>query len=109
MTSRSAPAVRGEVVPSERSTRVRYAIRDIMIVAEEAKKAGKELLRLNIGDPPLFDFPTPRHIIEAIYQAMLAGHNGYAPSTGIEEALAAIRADAGRQGICNIQEVFVSS
>ena len=98
-----------EVRPSERSGRVHYAIRDIMLVAEEARKAGKKLLPLNIGDPPLYDFPTPRHIIEAAYQAMLAGRNGYAPSTGVEEAVVAIRAHAGREGIRNIQDVFVTS
>ena len=97
------------VIPSERSSRVHYAIRDIMLVADEAQRAGKQLLRLNIGDPPLYDFPTPRPIIEAAYQAMLAGHNGYAPSTGVEEALRAIRAHAERDGIRNIQDVFVSS
>src|SRR4051794_31030992 len=66
-----------EVVPSKRSARVRYAIRDIMLVAEEAKRAGKELLRLNIGDPPMYDFTPPRHIVEAVFEAMLAGNNGY--------------------------------
>ena len=80
-----------------------------MLVAEEAQRAGKQLLRLNIGDPPLYDFPTPRHIIEAAYEAMLAGHNGYAPSTGVEQALRAIRSRAERDGIRNIQEVFVTS
>jgi alanine-synthesizing transaminase len=103
------PETLQEVVPSERSTRVRYAIRDIMVVAQEAQKAGKELLRLNIGDPAIYDFPVPPHIIEAVHQAMLAGHNGYAPSIGIEEALTAIRGEAARQGIRNVQEVFVSS
>jgi len=98
-----------QVNPSERSSRVHYAIRDIMLVAAEAQKAGKQLLRLNIGDPPLYDFLTPRHLIEATHQAMLAGHNGYAPSTGVEEAVESIRAHAGRAGIRNIQDVFVSS
>ena len=95
-------------MPSERSLRTRYAIRDILQVAQEAQAAGKKLLRLNIGDPPAYDFRTPRHIIEAIFEAMLAGYTGYAPSTGIEEALRAIRAESERQGIRSIQEVFVS-
>lgn len=98
-----------EVKPSERSTRMRYAIRDIMLVAEEAQKAGKELVRLNIGDPLLFDFETPRHLIEATFEAMLAGNNGYAPSSGTAEALRAIRAEAERDGIRNVQEVFVAA
>ncbi|MBI3935264.1 MAG: aminotransferase class I/II-fold pyridoxal phosphate-dependent enzyme [Acidobacteria bacterium] len=80
-----------------------------MLVAEQARQAGKELLPLNIGDPPLYDFPTPPHIMEAVHQAMLAGHNGYAPSTGVAEAVRAIRASAEREGIRNIQDVFVTS
>lgn len=107
--SRSSALAPAEIRPSERSTRVRYAIRDILAVAEQARARGVKLLPLNIGDPLQFDFPTPPHIIEATHQAMRAGHNGYAPSHGIEEALGAIRAEAARQGIRNIQEVFVTS
>ena len=70
---------RGEIKPSARCARVRYAIRDVVVVAEQARKAGKQLISLNIGDPLLYDFPTPPHLIEAIYQAMLSGRNGYAP------------------------------
>ena len=107
-TSRANAAASPEVVPSERSLRTRYAIRDVELVAQEAQAAGKKLLRLNIGDPPAYDFRTPRHIIEATSEAMLAGHTGYAPSTGIEDALRAIRAESERQGVRNIQEVFIS-
>ena len=108
-SSRTVTTISHEVIPSERSQRVRYAIRDIMLVAQEAQAAGKQLLRLNIGDPPAYDFLTPRHVIEATFEAMLAGHNGYAPSSGVEEALRSIRAESERQGIRSIQEVFVSA
>ena len=98
-----------QVRPSERSSRMRYAIRDVLKVAQEARAAGKEILPLNIGDPLAYDFRTPSHIIEATYQAMLAGHNGYAPSAGVEEAIEAIRREASRQGIQNIQDVFITT
>jgi len=98
-----------EIKPSERCARVRYAIRDVVVVAEQARKAGNQLISLNIGDPLQYDFPTPPHIIQAIYQAMLSGRNGYAPSLGINEAVEAVRAEAGRQGIRNIQEIFITS
>jgi alanine-synthesizing transaminase len=88
---------------------VRYAIRDVVVVAEQARKAGKQLIPLNIGDPLLYDFPTPPHIIAAVYRAMLSGRNGYAPSLGTDEAVEAVRAEAMRQGITNIQEIFVTS
>ena len=48
-------------------------------------------------------------MIEAVYQAMLSGHNGYSPSLGAEAAVEAVRAEAARQGIRNIREVFVTS
>ena len=47
------------------------------------------VIRLEVGQP---DFPTPAHIVEAAHVAMLEGHTGYQPSTGIaplREALAA--------------------
>ena len=97
------------VRPSERSSRMHYAIRDILKLAQEAQAAGKEILPLNIGDPLAYDFRTPSHIIEATYQAMLAGHNGYGPSAGVEEALEAIRREASNQGIQNIQDVFITT
>jgi alanine-synthesizing transaminase len=97
------------IKPSERSGRVRYAIRDIVVLAEKARAAGRTLLNLNIGDPNLYDFQTPAHVIEATHQAMLAGHNGYAASAGIEEALDAIRREAHANGIRNIQDIFVTS
>jgi alanine-synthesizing transaminase len=40
---------------------------------------------------------------------MCDGKNGYAPSTGIKEAISAIRAEAERKGIRNIQDAFVTS
>lgn len=98
-----------EVRPSARCARVRYAIRDVLVVAQQAREVGKKLIPLNIGDPLQFDFPTPPHMIEAVYAAMRAGRNGYAPSLGTEEAVGAIRAEATRQGIRNIQEIFVTS
>ncbi len=95
----------GVVKPSQRSAEIHYAIRNIHL----AQAAGKKLLFLNIGDPLQFDFSTPSHIVEATYQAMLAGKTGYAPSSGVEEATQAIRDEAGRQGIQNVQDVFLAS
>jgi alanine-synthesizing transaminase len=108
-SSRGVAVAAREVKPSERSGHIHYAIRDILLVAEQAQAAGKKLTYLNIGDPPLYDFRTPRHVIEAVYEAMLAGHTGYAPSHGTTDAIEAIRTEAERDGIRNIQDVFVTS
>ena len=106
---RGSTLTAGVVKPSQRSAEMRYAIRDILQAAQQAQTAGKKLFSLNIGDPLQFDFSTPSHIIEATYQAMLAGKTGYAPSSGVEEAMQAIRDEAARQGIQNVQDVFVTS
>lgn len=98
-----------EVAAAQRLENVRYAIRDLACLADEVAKKGHKILPLNIGDPLNFDFQTPAHLIEAVYQAMRDGKNGYAPSPGIKEALEAIRAEAERKGINSVQDVFVTT
>ncbi|MGO9269077.1 MAG: aminotransferase class I/II-fold pyridoxal phosphate-dependent enzyme [Terriglobia bacterium] len=97
-----------EIMAAARVEHVRYAIRDIAVVAEEVARQGHKILPLNIGDPLKFDFATPPHIIDAVVKAMRDGHNGYAPSSGIPEAVEAVRAEAERRGFRNIQSVFIT-
>ncbi|MHC1739239.1 MAG: aminotransferase class I/II-fold pyridoxal phosphate-dependent enzyme [Ignavibacteriaceae bacterium] len=92
-----------------RTEKITYAVRDILSVANEAAKAGKEMLYLNIGDPNIYDFEPPRHLVEAAYKAMLENKNGYSPSSGIKEATDAIEREANRKGIDNILDCFVTT
>ena len=96
------------VLAAARLEHVRYAIRDITVVAERLVREGKEILPLNIGDPLQFDFRTPPHLVEAVVRAMRDGKDGYAPSEGIPEALEAIRSEAGRKGITSLECAFVT-
>ncbi|PYV86918.1 MAG: aminotransferase [Acidobacteria bacterium] len=98
-----------EIAAAKRLANVRYAIRDLALLAEEVARQGHEVLYLNVGDPNIFDFKTPPHLIEAVHKAMRDGKNGYAPSAGTKEALEAISAEAGRKGISSVQDVFVTS
>jgi alanine-synthesizing transaminase len=98
-----------EITPAARLENVRYAIRDLACIADEVARQGHKILPLNIGDPLNFDFQTPPHMIEAVYQAMRDGKNGYSSSSGIPPALDAIRGEAARKGITNIQDVCVTS
>jgi len=98
-----------EIIPASRLENVRYAIRDLACIADEVAREGHKILPLNIGDPLNFDFQTPAHMIEAVYQAMRDGKNGYSPSSGIRPALDAIRGEAVRKGITSIQDLFVTS
>jgi alanine-synthesizing transaminase len=99
----------GEVRAATRLAQVRYAIRDLAVLADEVARQGKEILPLNIGDPLQFDFRTPPHLLEAVVKAMRDGLDGYAPSLGVPEAVAAARAEAERKGIRNIQSVFMTA
>ncbi len=98
-----------EIAPATRLENVRYAIRDLACIADEVSKQGHKILPLNIGDPLNFDFQTPPHMIEAVYKAMRDGKNGYSGSSGIPQAIEAIRGEAARKEITNIQDVFVTS
>src|SRR5882724_8219353 len=98
-----------EVAAAQRLDNVRYAIRDLASVADEVTSQGHKVLALNVGDPNIFHFKTPQHLIQAVYKAMREGKNGYAPSSGVTEALEAIRGEAARKGITSIQDVFVTS
>ena len=98
------------VVPAAaRLERVRYAIRDMAVLAEQLVQQGKTILPLNIGDPLNFDFQTPPHMIAAVEKAMRDGRNGYGPSLGLPQAVEAIRAEGERRGIRNIQSVFLTA
>jgi len=98
-----------EITPASRLANVRYAIRDLACYADEVTKQGHKILPLNIGDPNVFDFVTPSHLIEAVYAAMRENKNGYAPSSGITQAVEAIRGEAAKKGITTVQDVFVTS
>ena len=76
--------------PSERSQGVNYAIREIVVPARKLEKKGVKVLHLNIGDPNKYDFDTPQHMKDALYEATLNNFNGYSPSEGITELREAI-------------------
>ena len=98
-----------KIIPASRTENVRYAIRDIVVLAGQVAKTGKEMLYLNIGDPNVYDWTTPKHIIEATYKAMLDNHNGYSPSSGVPNAIKAIEAEANSKGIDNILDIFITT
>jgi len=98
-----------EIAAARRLENVRYAIRDMALIADEVARQGHKVLHLNVGDPNIFDFQTPSHLIEAVYKAMRENRNGYAASQGIREATDAIRGEAARKGIASVRDVFVTS
>ncbi|HEX4489172.1 MAG TPA: aminotransferase class I/II-fold pyridoxal phosphate-dependent enzyme [Terriglobales bacterium] len=98
-----------EITAAKRLDNVRYAIRDLAGLADEVTKQGHKILPLTVGDPNIFDFETPAHVVDAVVKAMRDNKNGYAPSPGIPEALKAIREEAERKGFTSIQDIFITS
>ncbi|MFW9973336.1 MAG: aminotransferase class I/II-fold pyridoxal phosphate-dependent enzyme [Candidatus Odinarchaeota archaeon] len=70
---------------SQRLREIEYAIREIAAVANEVAKSGKKILHLNIGDPVIYDFNTPKYISQAAADATFKGKNFYVDSLGVQE------------------------
>jgi alanine-synthesizing transaminase len=66
-----------------------YAIRDITAIANQIQTE-RRVHWMNIGDPGLYDFETPRYIIDALAKAAYDGKNNYADSLGVLELRQAI-------------------
>lgn len=87
-----------------------YAIRNIVAEAQKVEAEGRAVQYLNIGDPILFGFSTPPHLIEAVERAMRDHRNGYAPSAGIAEAREAVAAEMSARGQpCSPDRVIITS
>jgi len=78
------------IAASTRGQGVEYAIRDIMVKAEEVRRSGKKLIQLNIGDPVKYGFNTPSHITHALTKATESGLNYYSASEGVKELREAV-------------------
>jgi len=75
---------------TKRTSTIKYAIRDVIGFAKKLEKKGKQITYLNIGDPVKFDFDTPEHVKQALFEAVKAGENWYGPSEGLLELREAI-------------------
>jgi len=74
----------------ERIKVLSYSIRELVPLAKELEKRGKDVIYLNIGDPLKYDFKTPKHVIEALCKAAKKGFNYYSESEGLYELREAI-------------------
>ena len=70
---------------TQRVNEISYAIREIAAVANQVAKSGKKVYHLNIGDPVIYDFHTPKYISKALADASLQGKNFYVDSLGAPE------------------------
>lgn len=100
---------RGPIPAAHRVRNVRYAVRDVVVLANSLREKGMRMFDLNIGDPNPFGFKPPAHMIEAVHRAMVENRNGYAPSEGIRPAVDAIERDARARGIGPIVHTWIGN
>jgi aspartate/methionine/tyrosine aminotransferase len=96
---------------TKRVQNLEYAIRDVVAHARQLEKQGRDVIYLNIGDPLLFDFETPKHVKDAMIKAIKDDFSGYSPSEGILELREAICEKEKRVGGIDIlpENVIISN
>ena len=85
------------ITPSRNASNIRYAIREVTVLARQLQQAGRRVLYLNIGDPNVFDFDIAADAKNAVLWALNNRKCGYAPSEGLPEALQTIERDAAQR------------
>src|SRR3990167_3750510 len=92
-----------KVTPADRTRKITYAIRDVVVEAQKLEKQGKKIIYLNVGDPLKYDFETPKHMVEAVSRSWKES-SSYADSLGLLEARQAVAREAKRLGIPGVTE-----
>jgi aspartate/methionine/tyrosine aminotransferase len=95
---------------SSRVGKFSYAIRNIVVEAQRVENAGTRVRYLNIGDPVLFGFRPPMHLVEAVVRALRDGHSHYGPSAGLASARDAVAAEhTGHGWPISPERVFITA
>src|SRR5205085_2525182 len=70
----------------------------------------RKIIYLNIGDPQVYGFRPPAHLIEAVEHALRNNFTGYAHSSGLPEAREAVAAYATNLGApTTLDQVLMTS
>jgi len=87
-----------------------YAIRHLAGAADALTKAGREVIYLNIGDPQVYGFRPPEHIIAPVTAALRNSFTGYTHSAGLLEAREAVASYATALGaVTEPDQVLITS
>lgn len=88
---------------SNKLNQVLYDVRGPLVdEAEALERAGRSIIRLNLGNPAPFGFTAPPALLQRM-QEILAESQGYSQSYGIESARKAIAAYAAQKGIEGVE------
>ena len=105
------PQSKHPVRASARLSDVHYEIRgELTRRALELEAAGREIVKLNIGNPGLFGFEVPAHVREALAQNVQRS-GAYCHQQGLAAARAAIAAQQHARGVAsaNARRVFIGN
>jgi alanine-synthesizing transaminase len=98
------------IAPSSRTTNFHYAIRNLVSAAEAQERAGRPVVYLNIGDPQVYGFRPPAHIVEPVARALRDSFTGYTHSAGLREARGAVASYATALGApTELEQVLITS
>lgn len=99
------------ILPSCRLANVRYDIRGpLSRRARELEGAGRDIVRLNIGNPGLFGFQTPAHVRDAV-AGHLAQSEAYCTQQGLPQAREAVARQQRERGAnaVDMDRVFIGN
>ena len=105
------PTTPHPVRTSARLDDVRYEIRgELAQRALELEAQGREIIKLNIGNPGLFGFSVPEHVRAAI-ERNLARSEAYCHQKGLESARATIAMQQRAHGVGNAvpENIFIGN
>ncbi len=74
---------------SRRSAYVKNPILELDSAAEQLMKKGREVIKLNRGDPPVY-FRTPKYMIDAYVEALRENQTNYSRAAGTRELINAV-------------------
>ncbi len=98
------------IAPSIRTANFHYAIRNLVSAAEAQERAGRPVIYLNIGDPQVYGFRPPGHVVEAVVRALRESFTGYTHSAGLPEARVAVASYASALGApTDLEHVLITS
>jgi alanine-synthesizing transaminase len=99
------------IIPSAHLADVRYEIRGALTRrARELESAGRDIIKLNIGNPGRYGFEAPAHLREAI-ASHLHESDAYGHEQGLEAAREAIAAQQRGRGAQQVQpeRIFIGN
>ncbi|WEN15956.1 aminotransferase class I/II-fold pyridoxal phosphate-dependent enzyme [Rhodanobacter sp. AS-Z3] len=99
------------IIPSAHLTDVRYEIRGALTRrARELEASGRDIIKLNIGNPGRYGFEVPVHLRESI-ASHLQDSEAYGHEQGLEvarEAIAAQQRARGARGV-DVEHIFIGN